>query len=76
MTTMSAAQIATLNANYEAAREQNPDESTHILTHKVATSWGLEVVREDDESGILYRNSSGEYVYGWQSGGFDDQVGE
>ncbi len=74
-TPMTAAQIATLNRDYEAARAANPDESTHILTHDVAMSWGLTVVRKDDESGILYRNSDGELVYGWESGGFDDRIG-
>lgn len=71
---MTAVEIAELNAAYEAARVANPDESTHILTYEVAMRWGLEVVRRDDQSGILYRNSSGEHVYGWESGGFDDQI--
>jgi hypothetical protein len=74
MTPMTTAQIATLNRDYEAARAENPDESTHILTYDVATSWGLELVREDDESGWLFRNSNGEHVYGWESGGFSEAM--
>lgn len=71
-TPMNTAEIAALNAAYETAVANNPDECTHILTHNVAA--GLTVVREDDESGVLYRNNEGRYVYGWQSGGFDDQI--
>jgi hypothetical protein len=71
---MTTNEILALNAAYDAALERNPDESTHIITHDVAIDAGLTVVREDDESGILYRNAEGRYVYGWQSGGFDDQV--
>lgn len=73
-TPMNTAEIAALNAAYETAIANNPGESTHILTHNVAADAGLTVVREDDESGILYRNSGGRYVYGWASGGFDDQI--
>lgn len=76
MTPMTAVEIAKLNAAYDAARERNPEESTHILTHAVAVEAGLELVRQDDESGVLYRNRAGRYVYGWESGGFDDQIGE
>lgn len=72
-TAMTTAEIAELNAAYETAAAANPDESTHILTHQVAVAANLETVREDDESGILYRRN-GRYVYGWQNGGFDDQV--
>lgn len=72
--TMTAAQIAELNANYEAAREHNPDESTHILTHDVAIAANLTVIRRDDESGILYRSNAGELVYGWESGGFSEPM--
>lgn len=74
MKTMTAAQINVLNAAYDRARSASPRESAHVLTHQVAVAANLEVVREDDESGILYRNRAGRYVYGWQSGGFDDQV--
>lgn len=72
-TPMTAAEIANLNAAYDAAVAANPDESTHIITHQVAIAANLEIVREDDESGILYCRN-GRYVYGWQSGGFDGQV--
>jgi hypothetical protein len=71
---MNAAEIAELNAAYEAARSADPEGSTNVITHQVAVEAGLIVVREDDESGILYRNAAGRYVYGWQSGGFDDQT--
>lgn len=74
LTPMTAAEIAELNERYDAAREANPDESTHILTYDVAVEANLTLVRHDDESGNLYRNSEGRYVYGWASGGFDDQV--
>lgn len=74
MTPMTPAQIATLNAAYEAARAENSDESTHILTYDVATEAGLEMVREDDQSGWLFRNSNGELVYGWESGGFSEEM--
>lgn len=74
MTPMSQAEIAELNAAYAYETvKANSDESTHILTHQVAVAAGLEIVREDDESGTLYRRN-GRYVYGWQSGGFDDQI--
>lgn len=77
MTPMTAAEIAKLNAAYEAARAANLDESTHILTQAVAVAAGLVPVRQDDQSGILYRDpQTGRYVYGWESGGFDDQIGE
>ena len=76
MTPMTAAEIAELNAACEAARAENPEESAHTLTHAVAVAAGLVAVREDDQSGILYRNQAGRYVYGWESGGFDDQIGE
>jgi hypothetical protein len=72
-TPMTAAEIAELNTAYDAAVDANPDESTHILTHLVAIEANLEVIQQDDESGTLYRRA-GRYVYGWQSGGFDDQV--
>lgn len=74
MTPMTTAEINALNAAYEDARAANPDESTYTLTHDVAIEAGLVVVREDDESGILYRNADGALVYGWQSGGFDGQI--
>jgi hypothetical protein len=75
MTAMTTAEIQTLNAMYSAAIEQS-DESPNVVTHEVAVAASLEVVRRDDESGILYRNAAGRYVYGWESGGFDDQIGE
>lgn len=74
MTAMTAAEIADLNARYDAAREANPDESTHILTYDVAVEANLTLVRHDDESGNLWMNSEGRYCYGWASGGFDDQI--
>lgn len=74
-TPMTAAEIAELNAAYEAARATSPDESTHTLTHDVAVEAGLVLVQQDDQSGILYRDpQTGRYVYGWESGGFDDQI--
>jgi hypothetical protein len=76
MTAMTSAEIAAMNAAYEAAKTANPEESAHILTHAVAVEAGLITVRQDDQSGVLYRNSAGRYVYGWESGGFDDQIGE
>lgn len=75
-TPMTAAEIADLNARYDAAREANPDEMSHILTYDVAVDAGLIHVRSDDESGNLWMNSEGRYCYGWQSGGFDDQVND
>ncbi len=86
MTPMTPAEIAALNAAYEAelARrsalleadpESRIDDSPHIVTADVAREAGLEVVRADDESGVLYRNRAGRYVYGWESGGFDDRIG-
>jgi hypothetical protein len=75
MTPMTPAEIAALNAAYEVARAENPDESTHTLTHNVAIGANLEAVRHDDNSGTLYRSRAGRrYVYGWESGGFDDQI--
>jgi hypothetical protein len=73
MTPMSQTEIAKLNAAYDRAVAANPAESTHILTHQVAIAANLETVRTDDESGTLYRRAN-RYVYGWQSGGFDDQI--
>lgn len=73
-TPMTAAEIANLNAQYENAIAADEDNNTHIVTHQVAVSNNLQVVREDDQSGILYRNAAGRYVYGWESGGFDNQV--
>jgi len=73
-TRMTTAQVATLNAAYAAARSARPGKAAHALTRDVALSWGLHTVRQDDESGTLYANGSGEHVYGWQSGGFDNWV--
>mgnify|MGYP001171509570 CR=1 FL=1 len=72
-TPMTAAEIAELNAAYKAAIAADEDNNTHIVTHTVAIAAGLTVVHEDDQSGVLYRNAAGRYVYGWESGGFDDQ---
>lgn len=74
MKKMNAAAIADLNAAYEAAMAQSSEQSPHIATHEVALAAGLIVVRADDESGVLYRTPTGEYVYGWGAGGFDDQI--
>lgn len=71
---MTAAEIAELNERYDAAREANPDEQTNVLTYDVAVEANLTLVRRDDESGNLWMNSEGRYCYGWQSGGFDDQI--
>ena len=77
MTPMTAAEIDALNAAYDAARDANPDESTHILTARVALDANLEVQRRDDESGVLYRHyPTGRLVYGWESGGFSGDVDE
>lgn len=77
---MTDAEIQTLNAAYEAelARRQaaaetddRVDASTHIVTADVAREANLEVVRADDQSGVLYRrHPDGATVYGWESGGF------
>lgn len=75
-TPMTAAEIAALNAAFDAEMSRREDESPHIVTADVASDAGLECIRHDDESGTLYRNAAGRYVYGWESGGFDDQVGE
>lgn len=74
MTPMTQTEITELNAAYDRAVAASPDESTHILTHRVAVAANLETIRTDDESGTLYRRAD-RYVYGWQSGGFDDQIG-
>jgi hypothetical protein len=74
MKPMNQTEIAELNAAYDRAVAANPTESTHTLTHQVAVAANLETVRQDDESGTLYRNQAGRYVYGWQSGGFDNQI--
>jgi len=71
---MTAAEIEELNARYDAAREANPDERTNVLTYDVAVDANLTLVRHYDESGNLYRNSEGRYCFGWESGGFDDQI--
>lgn len=73
-TPMTAAEIAELNAAYEAAVEQNQDESPHLVVARVAARFDLEEVRRDDTSGALYRNAAGRYCYGWETGGFDDQI--
>ncbi len=73
-TPMTAAEIAELNAAYEQAIAADEDHNTHIVTHAVAIAAGLTVVREDDQSGILYKAASGRLVYGWESGGFDAQI--
>lgn len=73
-TPMTAAEIAELNAAYEAAIAADEDNNTHIVTYSVAIAAGLTVVREDDQSGVLYRAATGRFVYGWESGGFDDQI--
>ena len=46
-----------------------------------AREGGLVVVREDDESGALYRSPGGRFVYGWTNhptlaagAGFDNQI--
>ena len=74
MIPMTIAEIAELNTAYDREVAASPDESTHILTQRVAVAANLETVRRDDESGTLYRSADGRYVYGWQSGGFDSQI--
>jgi hypothetical protein len=71
---MTAAEIEELNNRYDAAREANPDERTNVLTYDVAVEANLTLVRHYDESGNLWRNAAGRYCFGWESGGFDDQV--
>lgn len=82
-TPMTKKEIAALNAAYEALVAEDAEdaaffgrepESTHILTRKAALNANLEVVKHYDQSGILYRNHVGRYVFGWESGGFDDQI--
>lgn len=76
LTPMTAAEIEELNERYDAAREANPDESTHTLTYDIAVEANLTHVRHYDESGNLWRNADGRYCFGWESGGFDTQIDE
>ena len=71
MITMTLAEIAELNAAYDAALAASPAGSTHTLTRQVARDANLEIVETDDESGwLLARHPDGARVYGWESGGF------
>jgi hypothetical protein len=64
--------INALNAQFAAAQDAAPDESTHTLTYDVAIAAGLTMVRADDESGWLFRDANGNEIYGWESGGFSE----
>lgn len=80
-TPMRRTSIARLNQiarRYERAGYDGP---SAIIA--AAREYGLQVVQEYDESGILFRTERGRYVFGWTNAptvaagaGFDDQVTE
>lgn len=76
MTPMTPAEIAALNAAYETLIAANEDLSPHLAVARTAARFDLTEVRRDDTSGALYVNAAERYAYGWESGGFDDQIGE
>lgn len=76
MTPMTDAEIDALNTAYENLMDSDQSLSSHIGIARTAARFGLEEVRRDDTSGALYRNAAGRYCYGWEGGGFDDQIGE
>lgn len=81
-TPMSRSGIARLNQIARRIERANGGNGPAAVV-AAAREYGLRVVREDDESGILYRTERNRYVYGWTNHvslaagcGFDDQLGE
>ena len=78
---MARSSIARLNAL--ARRHERAGMSVADAVAQAATEYGLEAVKEFDESGVLYRTRRNRYVMGWvnaptleDGAGFDDQIEE